>query len=64
MLGHTLPVCSSSLYFPHSPVQGALVTSLLGQEGGREADGPDQSTSILGQDLGPHPEASWEPQGI
>jgi len=33
VLGHTLPVCSSSLYFPHSPVQGALVTSLLVRQG-------------------------------
>lgn len=39
MLGHTLPVCSSSLYFPHSPVQGALVTSLLGPAGGGEGRG-------------------------
>ena len=40
MLGHTLPVCSSSLYFPHSPVQGALVTSLLvGGSGGWGAVG-------------------------
>lgn len=30
MLGHTLPVCSSSLYFPHSPVQ-----DLGGDGGGR-----------------------------
>ena len=44
----------------NSPAQLRRKGPRKGQEGGREADQPDWSTSILGQDLGPHPEASWQ----